>query len=373
MNCTRLERAVHGLAVFLILITPLFRPFAAAAQVRQVASTGGTIEGEVTTQNATIALGGVQILVFSDAVRVANVLSEGDGKFKIENLPPGSYRVTALLDGFQPLAATAAVVEGQTVTLRLDLPLAETVIVRGDTNTGVVPSTGTLSIGTGISEEERDIIAPGGGLQGALKLLVSAIEVPGGVAIKGGRPSQAGLQIGPAMFVDPATGLSQGTLPDDAIDSVTVLPNPYAVEFGRFSSGLVVVQTRRGTDKWRMRINNLEPSLRTARGEPLHVIGLQAFYPRAEIGGPLIKDKLFIQQSMQYSTGRTMCPAARRMNFGRHTASAHSPGWTPISLRVIRWSRWQESFRAWSTLRTWVRSRRQTRRLISETASTQWR
>jgi len=299
MNRTRLERAAHGLVVVLILLTPL-RHVAAASQVRQVAPALGTIEGEVTAQNATIVLGGVQVLVFSGAARVANVLSEGDGKFKIENLPPGSYRVTALLDGFQPLAATAAVAEGQTVTLRLDLQLAETVIVRGDSTTSVVPSTGTLSTGTAVTREEREEIAPGGGIQAALKLLVSVIEVPGGVAIKGGRPSQAGMQLGPGMFVDPATGLSQGTLPDDAIDSITVLPNPYAVEFGRFSSGLVLVQTRRGADKWRMRLNNLDPSLRTKRGEPLSLAGLQSFYPRAEIGGPLIKDKLFIQQAVQY-------------------------------------------------------------------------
>ena len=53
-----------------------------------------------------------------------------------------------------------------------------------------------------------------------------------------------GVQLGPGMFVDPSTGLTQVSLPDDAIDSVAVLANPYAVEYGRFSSGLVVIQTR---------------------------------------------------------------------------------------------------------------------------------
>ena len=36
----------------------------------------------------------------------------------------------------------------------------------------------------------------GGGFQAALRLLASIIEVPGGVSIKGGRPSQASVQIG---------------------------------------------------------------------------------------------------------------------------------------------------------------------------------
>ncbi|HKT81757.1 MAG TPA: TonB-dependent receptor [Vicinamibacterales bacterium] len=259
----------------------------------------GTITGEVTTQNAAIALGAVQVVVFSGETRIANLLSEGDGSFKVENLPPGEYRVSALLDGFQPIAATVTVTAGQTVKVPLDLQLAESVTVTADTNS-VVPPTGTLTTGDAVNREEMEVLAPGGGLQAALRLLVSVIQVPGGVAIKGGRPTQAAMQIGPGFFVDPATGNSLGTLPDDAIDSITVLPNPYAVEFGRFSSGLVLVQTRKATDQWKVRVNNLDPTFRTERGTLLHIIGLQSFYPRAEVGGPLIKDKLFLQQSFQY-------------------------------------------------------------------------
>ncbi len=267
------------------------------AQQRPAAATGA-IQGEVTTQGSRITLGGVQVLIFTGATRVGNVNTEGDGTFKVENLAPGPYRVTALLDGFEPITATAVVTAGQAVTLKFDLHLAETIEVRAQIN--VVPSTGTLSAGDTVSREELEQISPGGGVQSALRLLISVIEVPGGVAIKGGRPSQASQQLGPGNFVDPATGLTQVSLPDDAIDSVTVLPNPYAVEFGRFSSGLVLIQTRRGADKWKMRLNNLEPSLRTKRGQPLSIIGVSSFSPRAEIGGPLIKDKLFIQHAVQY-------------------------------------------------------------------------
>ena len=117
---------------------------------------------------------------------------------------------------------------------------------------------------------------------------------------KAGRPSQAAVQLGAGSFVDPATGLSQVRLPDDAIDSVTVLPNPYAVEFGRFSSGLVLIQTRRAGDQWRTRLNNLDPTFRTVRGSAFDITGIASFSPRVETGGPLIKDKLFLQQAAQY-------------------------------------------------------------------------
>ena len=200
-----------------------------------------------------------------------------------------------------PEETDVKVAYNQTVDAPLDLPLAgiaERVDVVAPRT--VIPNTGTLTPGDVVGSRELEQLSPGGGFQAALRLLASVIEVPGGVAIKGGRPSQAAVQLGPGSFVDPATGLSQVRLPDDAIDSVTVLPNPYAVEFGRFSSGLVLIQTRRAGDRWRTRLNNLDPTFRTTRGSAFDITGIASFSPRVETGGPLIKDKLFLQQAAQY-------------------------------------------------------------------------
>src|SRR5262249_25906736 len=106
------------------------------------------------------------------------------------------------------------------------------------------------------------------------------------------------------------TGLTQVSLPDDAIDSVAVLPNPYAVEYGRFSSGLVVIQTRRAGDRWRLRLNNFDPTFRTKRGgSPFDVVGIGAFAPRIETGGALVRGRLFVEQPAQYRYGATDVPS----------------------------------------------------------------
>src|SRR5258705_335965 len=145
---------------------------------------------------------------------------------------------------------------------------------------------------------------------GALRLLASVIEVPGGVSIKGGRPTQAGVQIGASTLTDPVLGLVHFTLPDDAIDSVAVMPNPYAVEYGRFSSGLVVIQTRRGGDTWKTRLNNLDPTFRLGRsGQPFDIKGIGAFGPRLETGGPLLKDRLFLEQTAQFRYSASDVPS----------------------------------------------------------------
>src|SRR3954464_13719902 len=280
----------------LLLAAPLVTSHATA----QTRAMSGTIDGYVTTQGRTIPLGGAQVVVRNGLNdEIAAVLTEADGHFRIVVLPDGRYRVAATLAGFEPTTVQATVTAGATADVAIDLPIAaisQTVEVVGSAG---IAAAATLAPTDSIGGRDVEQYT-GGGFQAARRLLAGIIEVPGGLSIKGGRPSQAGVQMGAITLVDPSTGLSTMSLPDDAIDSVAVLPNPYPVEYGRFSSGLVVIQTRRAGDKWKTRLNNLDPAFRTKRGSPINITGISAFSPRAETGGPLIKDKLFLQQAVQY-------------------------------------------------------------------------
>jgi len=177
---------------------------------------------------------------------------------------------------------------------------ADTIDVVAPTTT---VSTGqTLAPVEAIASRELDQFVPGAGFAGAIRILSTVLSLPGGMSIKGGRPGQAGVQLGTTTLVDPASGVARVALPDDAIESVTVLPNPYAVEYGRFSSGLVVIQSRRARDQWKFHANRFGPSIRSTNDGGLRFDG---YSPRAEIGGPLVKDRVFLEQSaqMRYSIG----------------------------------------------------------------------
>ena len=283
---------------FFLLILALAARAAGAQGPSQTAT--GTIQVTVTTQG-NVPLGGVLVTLSNDTGEVASLATDGDGKVRFEKVRPGTYVAMAASQGFDTLTQPVVVTAGRIADRPLDLrisTLTDTVDVVAPST--VVPNTGTLTASEGLTKQQLEEISGGSGLQSALRLLASVIEVPGGLAIKGGRPSQATVQLGSGAFVDPATGLSEVTLPDDAIDSVTVLPNPYAVEYGRFSSGLVLIRTRRATDEWKTRISKLDPSLRTRRGQPFTVIGIGSFSPRFETGGPILKDRVFIQQAAQY-------------------------------------------------------------------------
>jgi hypothetical protein len=278
----------------------------------QQAPPAGVIAGAVSTQDGSVRLPGAVVTVTSEAgVQVDQKVADGEGRFRTSPLAPGSYHVAAMLAGFESTQATVAVTAGGTSTVTLDLPIAQVSesveVVAAPAEVGMRAE--TIAPTERINGSESDRFTPGGGVAGALRLLASVVQLPSGLSIKGGRPNQAGAQVGVGTLIDPSTGVVDLTLPADAVDSVTVLPNPYAVEFGRFSSGLVVIQTRQGTNRWHFRLNDIDPNFRVDRSNNLKPIGLMEFAPRVEVSGPLSKDKLFIEQAAQYRYYATDVPS----------------------------------------------------------------
>ena len=155
---------------------------------------GGVIEGFVTTQTGTIRLGGAQVVLHNSSNQeVAFALSEGDGHFRFAALQEGKYTITASLEGFAVARASVIVAANATAERSLDLPLAtvtQTVEVMAPAT--IVSAADTLGSAESINSRETDEYANGTGLGGALRLLASVIEVPGGVSIKGGRPNASG-------------------------------------------------------------------------------------------------------------------------------------------------------------------------------------
>ena len=283
-------------------------PLDACAQ--EASAAAGAIDVTVTTQS-TIRLPGVLVELHTDRGQAAGrQISDGEGLVHFTGVAPGQYHLVGSLEGFQTIDVAVTVLAGAgKISTSVDMPIA----VTGEQVDVVAPlPLAAETIGQSDSISATTIEQYGGvdGLQAALKLLATVITVPGGVSIKGGRPAQASTQVGSGMLVDPSTGFVRFTFPADAIDSVAVLPNPYAVEYGRFSSGLVVIRTRKAAlDKWKTRVGHLEPSLHTKRHEPFTYTGLESWGPWVETGGPLIDNRLFVEQSLQYRYETTDVPS----------------------------------------------------------------
>ena len=126
-----------------------------------------------------------------------------------------------------------------------------------------------------------------------------ARTLDGRISMKGGQPTQSTVQLGGAAVSDPATGDVGFELPVDAVEQVEVLSNPFAAEYGRFSTGVTRVETYSGTNRWHVTPNNFIPEPRYRRGEWWVIEGIRSFSPRLAVGGPLVKDRLFLEQSLQ--------------------------------------------------------------------------
>ena len=120
----------------------------------------------------------------------------------------------------------------------------------------------------------------GDDFQSLLAVLPSTIRGPDGrLRIKGGAPTTGALQMSSASLNDPSTGDFDLELPGGAVESVEVLSNPFAAEYGRFSTSVTQVRTKRGTNEWVVKPTNLFPGF----GKGFAFVN--KFEPRLSISG----------------------------------------------------------------------------------------
>jgi hypothetical protein len=273
-------------------------PAGAAPPPTAVAGTISALDGKMRMPGVVVSL------ATSAGEPAGETVSDADGRYRLEVTKAGTYKLTATIEGFHKAEQPVELAEGATRTVDLDLKLLEI-----EQSVDVTPSSDTpinlaqpLSPAESISGREiSDSAMTSGSVAAQLRWLPSVSAYGREWAIKGGRPNQIGLEIEGAQVLDPAAGISPVQLPGDAVSSIQVMANPYAVEFGRFSTGVIVVSTRSGANKWSATVNDFFPAFILKRGSnPFHIIALGAESPRVAFGGPVIPNKLFVEESFQF-------------------------------------------------------------------------
>jgi hypothetical protein len=139
--------------------------------------------------------------------------------------------------------------------------------------------------------------------QDALPLIPGVVRGPDGLLnISGTRSNQSALLFNSADGTDPVTGEEAIELPIDAVSAVQVRGSAFAPEFGLSAGAVTTVETQRAGDAWHMTANDLEPRPRRRAGE---FRGLESWTPRVTFGGPIVKGKINLLESMQYEYSQT--------------------------------------------------------------------
>lgn len=278
-----------------------------------LAQATGTLSGIVTTQTGAVRLPGAAITVVAagGSQVVGTAASNDQGVFRIDGLAPGRYDVRIALRGFDPVERGGVEVAADSVReVRIDLTLetiAESVSVAADDSSPATAATISRQLAADLVN-----IAPvtGDSFQALLPILPNVLRGDDGrLRLNGGRPDQSGLQLAGASVTDAVTGEFGIELPIDAVEALEVVASPYLTEFGRFSTGVTRIETRRAANAWAFTANNFVPMPRF-RG--MNVQGLRTFSPRFLTGGAIVKDKLFLTQAAQYELRRIRVPSLPR-------------------------------------------------------------
>ncbi len=246
---------------------------------------------------------GVEVRIYSKNMKlITSGLTEDDGSYVFSSLKKGEYILEPVLEGFRGEKKKVSYT-GTPISVILHLYLSQTATVTVEANTEkeeaekpAMPQTikeKVLKTAPLVNEKFQD----------ALPLLPGVVRGPDGLlSLNGARESQSGLLVNSVNVTDPVTGQYAMELPIEAIESVKVYSSPYLAEFGKFTGAVTSIQTRQGTNKWKILFTNFFPRLRKRNGK---IMGIESFTPRFALAGPIVKDKFWISQNFEYRFIRT--------------------------------------------------------------------
>jgi hypothetical protein len=267
---------------------------------QQIVTTGRVVV-TVTTLEGAVHMPGMQVELrdAAAAIVIARSVTDGAGQVTFPEVPPGEYVVVASRPGFLTRESTPfTVAAGDSARVLLDTPLTfelPQVEVRA-TAPSPTDSVQPVSMSDMLSGSLLES-APlqGDDFRSLLPLLPGVVRgADGRLRLKGGQPTQSALQISSASLNDPSTGDFDLDLPAQSVQSVEVLSNPFAAEYGRFSASVTQIRTRRGTNDWRVSTGNLIPRIRG------FFKGIRGFEPLFSVRGPLRVDRLFAAADVQF-------------------------------------------------------------------------
>jgi hypothetical protein len=270
-----------------------------------------------------------------------SVLTNSMGQYRISNLLPGNYNISAAARGFSGWEMRGVLVQlNQTATVNITLSLGavsttievSTAAAEIDTTTAQIATTyasrqitdlPTNTIGVGVinmSLLQAGVASAGG------------IGVGAGPSIGGQRPRNNNFTIeGVDNNRKDVTG-PNAAVPSESVAEFTLLQNQFQAEYGHSSGGQFNTIVKSGTNHFHGELYEyVENRNLDAEDETFKTQGIAA-NPRfdsnhlgANFGGPILKNKLFFFSSFEYN------PLGQAANAGAPVYAPTSAGYTTLA------------------------------------------
>jgi hypothetical protein len=230
-----------------------------------------------------------------------------DGYYALQNLPPGTYEITASQAGMRPVTVRGQeLFVGTTTTVNLQLPLATTeeTLVVDVTTTPLVEAT-KAEMGQVIQRAEIDELPVVARTFTSLALLTPTVQEDlkaSGLSIAGQRGFNNNIVVDGVTNRSSSRGDQLISFSQDWIEEFRVSTGGYGAEFGSASGGIINVVTRSGGNDFHgraftyVRDDGLDatPALTASKAK------LSEQRPGGYLSGPIKKDRAFFFAGFEY-------------------------------------------------------------------------
>jgi outer membrane receptor protein involved in Fe transport len=266
--------------------------------------TTGAIQGRVLDVESGEPLAGVTVVVSSPALQGTQAaISDESGVYKITNLPPGRYLVTAYF-GDVEVRRTLDVSVNRTATghLRFDTTQAIGEVITID---GLGPPIDTTATQQGVVLDQDYVrhLPVGRSYDDTLTATAGASSDDAGVSYSGSSSLENQYLVDGLNTTTLVYGQVGSPLINEFIEQTEIITGGYNAEFGRSTGGVVNVVTKSGSNEWHGSVfGYASPGFAIAAAEPIPtqtasidaeselVIDADAGF---EVGGPIVRDRLW--------------------------------------------------------------------------------
>ena len=275
----------------------------AYAQSNTAGALRGVIKDKATNEPA---VGATVVATSPSLVGEQVVITDGDGQYFVTSLPPGVYTLTIYYNDKPFSRGNVLIQVGKEAVVNVTVDSAagkaggETIVIPGS---APIIDQGSTKTGQTITDDYTRNI-PTGRTFGAV--LGSAAGSQGdryGTSIAGATSSENVFVIEGINTTDTGFGGISSNLPNEFIQETEVISGGYNAEFGRATGGIVNVVTKQGSNELRGSVfGYFKPGALYASAERIQREGSSIDFADnvdyqydfgAEVGGPIIKDKLW--------------------------------------------------------------------------------